>query len=472
MTRFSEVPTQTVRHDVIIIGGGSAGYAAARTAEAEGANVGIIDHGPLGGLCILRGCMPTKTMLRSSDIAALIRRAPEFGLHTSPVQANLNTIIDRKNRLIKEFTDDRIQALQHPRFTLYQAQAYFLSPTLIQAGSRQLSAKTFIIATGSVISHIPIPGLTEAGFLTSDEALELRTAPDSMIVLGGGPVALELAQFFSRIGVKVSVIQRSVHIMSQTDEDLAKPVEAKLQEEGMTIYSNTSLERVTQSSDGQKTVHFLHHGRPRQVRATTILQALGRHPNIDGLQLEAAQVDMKNKTIVVNKTMQTTQSHIFAVGDVNGLHDIVHIAIEQGEIAGWNAVYPDRAPRQYDDRLKAQVVFTDPQVASVGLSERECHVQDIPFLAASYPFNDHGKSLCLGELHGHVKILCHPESGEILGGHIVGPEASELIHELIAVMYFHGTVRDLVRIPHYHPTLAEILTYPAEELANQLRPVS
>ena len=472
MNPSSKSPSQTINHDVIIIGGGSAGYAAARTAEAEGANVGIIDHGPLGGLCILRGCMPTKAMLRSSDIAALIRRAPEFGLGSTNVQANLSAIIDRKNRLIKEFTDYRIEALQHPRFTLYQEMAHFLSPTLIQAGPHHLSAKSFIIATGSVVSHIPIPGLEEAGYLTSDDALELRTTPDSMIVLGGGPVALELAQFFSRIGVNVSLIQRSAHIMSQTDEDIAKPVETKLQEEGMTVYTNTSIERVVRSSDSQKTVHFLHHGQPQQVTAATILQALGRHPNITGLNLGVTQVDIKNKAIVVNKKMQTSQPHIFAVGDVNGLHEIVHIAIEQGEIAGWNAVHQNQSTRQYDDRLKTQVTFTDPQVASVGLSERECRIHHIPYLVASYPFNDHGKSLCLGELHGHVKILCHPQSGEILGGHIVGPEASEIIHELIAIMHFHGTVRDLLRIPHYHPTLAEILTYPAEELADQLPPTS
>ena len=468
MTQPSRAPTSSITHDVIIIGGGSAGYAAARTAEAEEANVGIIDHGPLGGLCILRGCMPTKTILRSSDIAALIRRAPEFGLRSPNFQANLSAIIDRKNRLIKEFTDYRIEALHHPRFTLYQEQAHFLSPTLIQVGPHQLSAKAFIIATGSVISHVPIPGLHEAGYLTSDDALELRTAPDSMIVLGGGPVALELAQFFSRIGVHVSVIQRSAHIMSQTDEDLAKPVEAKLQEEGMAIYTNTSIERVTRSSDGQKTVHFLHHGQPRHITATTILQALGRRPNINGLRLESAQVNINNTAIAVNETMQTSQPHIFAVGDVNGLHEIVHIAIEQGEIAGWNAVHSDQPAKRYDGRLNVQVMFTDPQVASVGLSERECRTHHIPYLMASYPFNDHGKSLCLGELHGHVKILCHPQSGKILGGHIVGPEASELIHELIAVMYFHGTVRDLLRMPHYHPTLAEILTYPAEELAKDL----
>jgi pyruvate/2-oxoglutarate dehydrogenase complex dihydrolipoamide dehydrogenase (E3) component len=457
----------TYTHDVIIIGGGSAGYAAARTAQAEGGNVGIVDHGPLAGLCILRGCMPTKTILRSSDIAALIQRAPEFGLHSANLQVNLAAIIDRKNRLIKEFAEDRIQSLQHPRFTLYQEKAHFRSPTEIQAGPHQLSAKVFIIATGSVVSRIPIPGLEEAGYLTSDDALELRTIPDSMIVLGGGPVALELAQFFSRIGVNVTLLQRSAHILSQSDKDLAQPVEARLQEEGMQIFTNTHIQRVS-SSGTDKTVQFLHNGQPRQITATTILQALGRHPNIDPLYLPAAQVEIQKKTIVVNNEMRTSQPHIFAVGDVNGLHEIVHIAIEQGEIAGWNAIHHQQPSKQYDDRLKTQVVFTNPQVASVGLSERECQAGHLPYLVASYPFNDHGKSLCLGETHGHVKVLCHPHSGEILGGHIVGPEASELIHELIAIMYFRGNVRDLLRSPHYHPTLAEILTYPAEELIDQL----
>ncbi len=459
----------TDSHDVIIIGGGSAGFAAARTAREEGASVAIIDQGPLGGLCILRGCMPSKAILRSSDLAALIRRAPEFGLHSARLQVNLAAIIDRKNRLIKEFAEDRIQALQHPRFTLYQERAHFVSPTIIQAGSHRLSAKAYIIATGSVVSRIAIPGLEEAGYLTSDEALELDTMPESMIVLGGGPVALELGQFFARIGVKVTLLQRSAHILSHTDEDLVQPVEAHLHAEGMQVYTNTQIQQI--STDGeQKTVHFLHQGHPRQVTATTILQALGRRPNIGRLNLEAANVATQKEAIPVNKDMRTSQPHIFAVGDVNGLHEIVHIAVEQGEIAGWNAVHPDQPPKHYDDRLTTQVVFTDPQVASVGLSERECRNRHIPYLSASYPFNDHGKSLCLGETYGHVKVLCHPQSGEILGGHIVGPEASELIHELIAIMYFHGTVRDLLRIPHYHPTLAEILTYPAEELAGKLPP--
>jgi pyruvate/2-oxoglutarate dehydrogenase complex dihydrolipoamide dehydrogenase (E3) component len=152
---------------------------------------------------------------------------------------------------------------------------------------------------------------------------------------------------------------------------------------------------------------------------------------------------------------------------VNGQHEIVHIAIEQGEIAAHNATQED--VRRFDARLKTSVTFTDPPVASVGLSEKECKAKNIPCLSASYPFNDHGKSMCLGETHGHVKLLCAPDSGEIIGAHIVGPEAGEMIHQMITLMHYKGTVRDLVKIPHYHPTLSEILTYPAEELATQLK---
>ena len=204
------------------------------------------------------------------------------------------------------------------------------------------------------------------------------------------------------------------------------------------------------------------------MAAHEVFQALGRRPNIDGLNLEAAKVETSKGRVAVDAEMRTSQPHIFAVGDVTGLHDIVHIAIMQGEVAAHNSLQPAQ-PRRMDDRLLMEVVFTDPQVASVGLNERTCRAQGIDYLVASYPFSDHGKAICLGQIHGHVKLLCRPQSGQVIGAQIVGPEAGELIHELVAIMFYHGTVHDLLRIPHYHPTLAEIVTYPAEELAGRLR---
>ena len=451
--------------DVVVIGGGSAGYAAASTAQSAGAKVAIVDKGPLGGLCILRGCMPTKTILRSSDIFSLMRRAKEFGLSVQNPSADLAAINDRKNQLIAEFASYRVEQLNDPRFTLIQENASFISQNVLKVGGKTLTAKSFIIATGSSIAEFPVNGLAESGYLTSDDILELRQAPESMIVLGAGPVAVELAQFFCRIGTRTTLIQRSEHILSKGDEDLARPVEARFREEGMEVFTTTKLLRV-EKSGAIRTVFFTHDGKEKSATAETILQALGRKPNIDGLNLSAAGVSTNCGRVEVDQKMRTNIPHIYAVGDVNGLHEIVHIAIEQGEVAAHNAT--QKESRQFDDRLKTSVTFTDPPVASVGLSEKECRSENIPYLTASYPFNDHGKSMCLGETHGHVKLLCAPDSGEIIGAHIVGPEAGEMIHQMITLMHYKGTVHDLIRIPHYHPTLSEILTYPAEELSKKL----
>lgn len=454
-------------HDLLVIGGGSAGYAAARTAAEAGADVGIVDHGPLGGLCILRGCMPSKAILRSSELMAQMRRAAEFGLVAVRAEADLGAIVDRKARLVREFAEDRISSLRAPQYTLYEDRAAFVSAHEVAVGGRILNAKAFVVATGSVPSRLPIPGLEEAGYLTSDDLLELRDRPRSLLVLGGGAVALELGQFFARIGASVTLLQRSPHVLSHLDEDLARPVEAQFRDEGVTLHLGARLLGVAREGD-QRVASFSHEGREMRAAGHVVLQALGRRPNIDGLNLAAAGVGTRAGRIVVGDDMRTSQPHIFAVGDVTGLHDIVHIAIQQGEIAARNALRAKGPPERLDDRLRLEVIFTDPQVASLGLSEKDCRARQIPYLSASHPFHDHGKSIILGATRGHVKLICRPESGEVIGAHIVGPEAGELIHELVAVLYYRGTVHDLLRMPHYHPTLAEIVTYPAEELVGRI----
>jgi pyruvate/2-oxoglutarate dehydrogenase complex dihydrolipoamide dehydrogenase (E3) component len=454
-------------HDVVVIGGGSAGYAAARTARDAGADVAIVDQGPLGGLCILRGCMPTKAILRSAEVAALLRRAKEFGLYPVSVHADLSAIVDRKDRLVREFAEYRIQQLQDPSLTLYQSQAVFRSPHEIAVGDTILSADSFMIATGSRPSEVSIPGLALAGYFTSDTILDLRTQPGSLIVLGGGAVALEIGQFFARLGTKVTILQRGPTLLSEMDEDVGRVLETALIDEGIEIVTGTQLLRVTRDTAG-KTVWAMKDGRERCYVGQEILQALGRRPNIEGLRLDLADVRVHGERIVVDGAMRTSQPHIYAVGDVNDVTPIVHLAIQQGEVAAYNATHADRPAKTIDHRLDTEVVFTDPQVAVLGLNEVRAKADKIPYLAASYPFADHGKALCIGATQGLVKLLAAPQNGEILGAQIVGPEAGELIHELIAVMYYRGTAADLLRMPHYHPTLAEIVTYPAESIVGQL----
>ena len=454
-------------HDVIVVGGGSAGYAAARTARDAGADVAIVDQGPLGGLCILRGCMPTKAILRSAEVAALCRRTKEFGLSSVSAQADLSAIVDRKNRLVREFADYRIQQLQDPKFRLYRSRGTFLSPHEISVGDTVLSAGSFILATGSKPNEIQIPGLAQTGYFTSDTILDIRTQPGSLIVLGGGAVALELGQFFARLGTRVTIVQRGRTILSGMDDDVGRALEAALIDEGVEIVTDAQLLRVAQDDTG-KTVWVMKDGRERSYVGAEILQALGRQPNIEGLRLDLAEVTVDEGRIMVDGAMRTSQAHIYAVGDVNALTPIVHLAIQQGEIAGYNAAHVGQPTKMIDHRLDTEVVFTDPQVAVLGLNETRAKSEGIPHLSASYLFADHGKALCLGSAQGFVKLLAAPQTGEILGAQIVGPEAGELIHELTAVMYYRGTVADLLRMPHYHPTLAEIVTYPAESIVEQM----
>ncbi|MDE2889672.1 MAG: dihydrolipoyl dehydrogenase [Gemmatimonadota bacterium] len=453
-------------YDVVVIGGGSAGYAAARVAADNGAQVAIVDKGPLGGLCILRGCMPSKTLLRSSDVFSLMKRAREFGLNAGDISPDLAAVNDRKRALVDEFADYRVRQLCGPRFTLIRGRARFESPNSVCVGTEKVSGRRFVIAVGSAVSRIPVPGLEETGYLTSDDVLELRELPGSVIVLGGGAVAAELGQFLCRMGSRTTLIQRSGQLLSGFDADMVLPVETRLKEEGMQVYSDTRLQQVS-GTGGRATVRFLHGNESRTATADVVFNALGRTPDLAGLALERAGVEVRDGSIAANDRMQTSAEHIFAAGDCVGPYEIVHIAVQQGEVAGHNAG-GGTPVRTIDYRLRTSVVFTDPQVASVGPTERECREQGIAYLSAEYPFSDHGKSMVMGEIHGTVKILCHPASGELIAGHITGPEASELIHELAAVIYYRGTVFDLLRIPHYHPTLAEIITYPAEELADTL----
>jgi pyruvate/2-oxoglutarate dehydrogenase complex dihydrolipoamide dehydrogenase (E3) component len=278
-------------------------------------------------------------------------------------------------------------------------------------------------------------------------------------------VAVELAQFFARFRVQVTVIQRSAHVLNAVDDDAAGELEKVLRRESIDLYTNTKLLDGRRVGDN-KEVAFEQNGQTVRVRTEEVLFALGRAPNIASLALEGIGVRVEAGRIATNAHMQTSLPHIYAAGDCTGLYEIVHIAIQQGEVAAHNLAHPDHM-KSMDYRLLTEVVFTEPQIAVVGLTEKSARAANRPYLAASYPFNDHGKSLIMEAKDGFVKLLADPASGEIIGGCCVGPVGGELIHEVIAAMHKRMTVHELAAMPHYHPTLAEIWTYPAEELADK-----
>jgi pyruvate/2-oxoglutarate dehydrogenase complex dihydrolipoamide dehydrogenase (E3) component len=459
-------------YDLAIIGGGSGGYAAARTAADEGLKTVVVEGGEeVGGLCILRGCMPTKAVLYAAEVMHLASHPEPWGIRAEDVSFNFAQVMARKDTLIKDFADFRAQQLRTGKFKFIRARARFadahtleLKPTAHEASApHSLTAQHFLIATGSVLAPSPLPQLDGLACLNSDTALKLTRLPKSLIVLGGGAVAVEFAQFFARFGVRVTLIQRSPHILHEFDSDAAGVLEEVFRREGITLYTQTKLLDAKRVGT-QKEVSFEHNGQTVRVHAEELFFALGRMPNIASLGLEKVGVQVEYARIVTNPQMQTSAPHIYAAGDCTGLHEIVHIAVQQGEVAAHNILHPSR-PKPMDYRLLTEVIFTEPQIATVGMTEKRAHVKNVPYLVASYPFNDHGKSLIMEAKDGFVKLLADPLSGEIIGGCCVGPMGGELIHEIIAAMHKRMTVHELAAMPHYHPTLAEIWTYPAEELA-------
>lgn len=465
--------------DLAVIGGGSGGYAAARTAVAAGLKTVVIEGGEkVGGLCILRGCMPTKALLYAAEVMHLSAHPQAWGIRTENVTFDFPRVMARMNALVQEFADFRAQQLTAGRFAFIRANARFVDAHTVElqpvqsdngqdsglADGKRITARRFVIATGSVVAPPPLPQLGDVGYLDSDAALKLTRLPRSLIVLGGGLVAVEFTQFFARFGVKVTAIQRSSHILHEMDRDAAEVIETVLHREGVTLHAGTKL-LDARKLGGVKEVSFEHHGRVARVQAEEIFFALGRIPNVASLALDRAGVALNEGRIVTDPHMRTSVPHIFAVGDCTGPYEIVHIAVLQGEVAGHNAAHPDRL-KAMDYRLATEVVFSEPQVASVGLTEKRAEAENIPYRVAKYPFNDHGKSLIMEARDGFVKLLADPASGEIIGGACVGPVGGELIHEIIAAMAKRMTVRELAAMPHYHPTLSEIWTYPAEELAD------
>ena len=462
-----------MNYDFIIIGGGSAGYAAARTAVALGLKTCVVDGAEeLGGLCILRGCMPSKTLLATSSRAVSVRRAAEFGLRAGKLEVRGDEILARKRRLIDEFAGYRREQLERGKFDLVRGFARFVDSetidvTLRSGGVQRIEGRAFLLATGSVVSDVPLPSLKDVGYWTTDEALDSAHVPQSLIILGGGATTVEFATYYAGLGRDVTIIQRSEQLLKGADADVADALAHGLRARGVKIFTGTKLHRA-ESAGEKKRIVFEHGGENVSVEAEQIIHALGRSPMVNGLGLDAAGIELTKGRPTMQPTQQTSQPHIFAAGDVAGPFEIVHIAIQQGEIAARNAarlLAKNGTMEETDYRLKLSVIFSDPEVAECGANERELRASGTAFRVAKYPFNDHGKSLCIGETDGFVKLIADEHGGEILGGAVVGPHASELIHEIVVAMRFRATARQLAEIPHYHPTLSEIWTYPAEELA-------
>ncbi|MBI2105855.1 dihydrolipoyl dehydrogenase [Candidatus Woesearchaeota archaeon] len=453
-------------YDLVIIGGGSAGFSASGTAANKfNKKVCIIEKGPFGGLCILRGCMPSKTLIYSARIAELIKKAKEFGIHVNQnIKVDAKHIVERKNKIIKGFADYRLEAVKkNKNIDLVNGMAQFISKDKIKVGEKIIEGKNFLVSTGSRVFIPDVPGLKEIKYLTSDEALELKKLPKSLIVLGGGPVTLELAYYFHNLEVDVTIIQRSNHVMSDNDEDIADVIEKSFRKNGIKLYTGTSLKKIYEINK-IKIVEFEQNNKNIKVKAEEILVGLGRIPDFKNLNLERTGMKLNDKRLpILNEYLQTSIKNIYVAGDASRILEVVNVAVEQGRVIA-NNIFGKKEKIDYHKFPAA--VFTHPEAAWIGVTEKEAKGKNMNVEIAKLPYEDLGKAVCLGETDGFIKMIIDKKSKIILGVAIVGHLASDIIHEAVPLLYNKNTIYDLTKMQHIHPTFGEIYSYLVEDCCN------
>lgn len=437
--------------DVIVLGGGSAGFSAAGRAVEGGARTAIIEPGALGGDCPNRACVPTKALLKSAEVLKVVQNAGRYGVSVGDVGIDFKAIVARKNRIVGRLTGDRLQQiLDRQGISLFRDRPIFLSDHEIRLEGKTVSAAKFIIATGSEPQIPPIDGLWETGFITSNEAVNLAELPESMAIVGGGAVGLEFAQIFNRFGVKTTLIEMGPRLLAHDDVEITELVKIYAEEQGIDVILGARVKAVSLVK-GQKILEIETAAGPLAVAAEELLIAAGRIPSVDGLALEAAGIMVGPKGILVDRHLQTSTPNIWAAGDVTGKLLYTHVATYQGDLSGYNATagHPDHA----DYNVVPHVTYCDPEVAGVGLTESAAVESLKDVRVGRMPYRYLGKSLIEGEERGLIKIIT--DGQKVIGGHIVGMNAGELIHEIAVAIVNSMDARSLAEVIHAYPTAAE-----------------
>ncbi len=409
----------------------------------------------MGGDCLNRGCVPTKVLIKSAKVASLMRRAPEFGLGSVPVEVDFPAVMRRMRRVIERAGEhDSAERFRSLGVDVLQGeQACFTGPRELSVGGRRLRGRSVIIATGSHPAALPVPGLRETGYLTNETVLELEEMPRSMVVVGSGPIGSEFAQMFARFGCRVELVSLSPNPLPVEEPEVGEALKSYLEADGVRFHGGFGVERVSREN-GEKVVVVKHRysGEVRELRGEEILVAAGRAPSVEGLGLGDAGVEVGEKGIRVDEHLATSAEGVYAAGDVTGILQFTHAAEYQGRISLTNALFPVKQKADY--RSIPWTTFTDPEVARVGLTERQAREQNEPVEAFTFPFSDLDRALCDGETKGFVKLVTG-RRGRLLGGHIIGPDAGNYIGEVALALKKGMKIGDLSQTVHVYPTLSE-----------------
>jgi len=458
--------TPDLPFDLVCVGGGVGGLVAASGAAQLGARVALVEKTTsLGGDCLHHGCVPTKALVRAAKVASLVRRAREFGIGAGAIEVDFPAIMRRMRAVQEEAGEvDRPERFQGMGVDVIFGEGRFVSPHAFEIGPerRRLIGRRFLIATGSRPVVLPIPGLAEVRPLTNESILRLERLPGSLIVIGGGPIGLELAQVFVRFGTRVTVIEKMGQVLPREEKELAERLDGVLRDEGIDVHTSSDIERVDRTNGAFSLRLRSKAGTTTTIQAEEVLVAIGRAPNVEALGLEAAGVEVGKRGIVVDERMRTTARHVFAVGDVTGLFPFTHVAEHQAGVAIANALFP-LVRQRANSRVIPWVTFTDPELARVGLTEaeaRERHGDSVR--AYRFDLARFDRALIDGETRGLVKVVCS-KRGEILGAHILASGAGELLQEYVLAMSQGGKIGAIARAIHPYPTLVQAAKREADQ---------
>jgi len=451
-------------YNLVVIGAGSAGLVTSYIAAAVKAKVALIERNKMGGDCLNTGCVPSKALIRSAKMLSYASRAKEFGFRSAKFDFDFQEVMERVQRIIKKVEPhDSVERYTGLGVDVIEGEARVVSPYEIEVNGRRITTRNIVIATGAVPFVPPIKGLEDVTYLTSDNVWEIKKLPEKLVVLGGGPIGCELSQVFRRLGSSVTQVEQNVDIMGREDPEIAEMIRKKFESEGVRVLTEHSAVEVI-VEDGRKTLICDNRGERVRVEFDEILVAVGRMANTKGFGLEDIGVEIaKNRTIEKDEFLRTTVPNIFCAGDVAGPYQFTHTAAHQAWYASVNSLFGKLKMFKADYRVIPWATFTDPEVARVGLNEKEAKEKGVEYEVTTYGMDDLDRAIADSEDHGIVKVLTIPGKDKILGVTIVGTHASDIISEYILAMKHGLGLNKILGTIHIYPSLAEANKFAAGE---------